>query len=261
MSEFYSAKEAREKLGLSNAMFHRKVGQGHIPRVVQPGKKLGVYPKRDIDALAMAMDVTFSIHPQHYQFSKSSPGDQVEEMEIGIRCFGQEYITPLAERIAFQQKNEYTFWSLKVDRRVVGYATIFRFPEDFLDDILTGRKIERQITVKEVLPFERLVPFNVYIDVLATDPRLSEHERTLYGGWLPFYLTERILDFLSNGYLIQKVYTVTATKEGDTLVRKAGFREMVGKSIAPGRVAYEYPLDTEGIAALKEKIRLWRHLA
>lgn len=258
MAEYYTASEAQEKLGLSKAGFHRKVTLGHIPKVVLPGKQRGVYPKRDIDALASIMNVAFAFRPQRYTFSKSSPGDQAEEMAIGIRCFGEEYITPLAERIGFQQKNEYTFWSLKVEGRVVGYASIFRFPEDFLDDILTGRKIERQITVKEVLPFRRLEPFNIYIDVMAVDPRYSAHDRALYGGLIAMHIAERVLDFLSNGYLIQTVYTVTATKEGDTLVRKAGFREMVGKSIAPNRIAYEFPLNGEGIAALKEKVRTWR---
>src|SRR3989442_3829152 len=133
-------------------------------------------------------------------------------MDIVIRCFGSEYITPLPERIAFQHKSEFTFWSLKVNGRVAGYLSMFRFPEQFLDDILTGRRIEREITVKDVLPFTRGEAFSVYIDVMAVDPRLSHHERSLYAGIIVSRFADAILNLRANGYQIEKLYTVTATK-------------------------------------------------
>src|SRR2546430_1540745 len=162
-------------------MFFRKVQEGFIPKLVLPGMKQGVYPKRDIDALAKSMNMLFEQYDK-IAFSKSTPADQVEEMNIGIRCFGRDFITPLPERIAFQQKSDYTFHSLKVDGLVVGYMSMFRFPENFLDDLLTGRRIEREITVKEVLPFARLEPFSAYIDVIAVDPNLPIHLQHLYAG-------------------------------------------------------------------------------
>jgi predicted DNA-binding transcriptional regulator AlpA len=251
--QYYTASEAQAKLGLSKAMFHRKVKQGLIPKVTRPGMKQGVYPKRDIDALALSMEMVFE--QEKFLFSKSTPADQVEEMDIGIRCFGREFITPLPERIAFQQKSEFTFWSLKVSGRVVGYVSMFRFPPEFFDGILTGRRIEREITIREVLPFVRLEPFTVYIDVMAIDPLLPAHLRHLYAGIMTARFADTVLNLRANGYLIEKAYTVTATQEGDTLVRKVGFRLMEGKSIAPGRTAYEFILDDEGIAHLRDLSR------
>lgn len=252
--DYYTASEAMKKLGLSKTMFHRKVNAGQIPRVTPPGYKQSVYPKRDIDALALAMNMVFELK-QKIVFSRSTPGDQVEEMDVGIRCFGSEYITPLPERIAFQQKNEFTFWSLKVDGRVVGYISIFRFPAEFLDDILVGRHIERDITVKEVLPFNRLEQFDVYIDVMAVDLQLSHHLRRLYGGIIVSRFANVILDLQANGYLIDTLYTVTATPEGDNLVRKLGFQLMQGKSLASSRIAYMFKLDEKSIEQLKELSR------
>ncbi len=173
-------------------------------------------------------------------------------MQIGIRCFGQEFITPLPERIAFQQKSEFTFWSLKVDGQVSGYVSMFRFPPAFLDSLLIGQRIEREITVKEVIPFTRLEPFDIYIDVMAIDPTLSLHLRHLYAGIIVSRLAAMLLDFLANSYLIQNMYTVSATKEGDNLVRKTGFSLMQGKSIAPGRLAYGFRLDETGVKRLQE---------
>src|SRR5712692_9908259 len=251
--QYYTASQAQAKLGLSKAMFHRKVKQGLIPKVTPPGMKQGVYPKRDIDVLALSMELVFE--QEKFLFSKSTIADQKEEMEIGIRCFGREFITPLPERIAFQQKSEFTFWSLKVSGRVVGYVSMIRFPPDFLDDILTGRRIEREITLREVLPLVRLEPFNVYIDVMAIDPDLPTHLRHLYAGIIVSRFADTLLNLRANGYLIEKIYTVTATVEGDNLTQKVGFRLLEGKSIAPGRTAYEYTLDEEGIEHLRDLSR------
>jgi hypothetical protein len=254
--QYYTAAEARRVLGLTEHSFQAWVRAGKITKVILPGRRQGAYPKRDIDALALAITQVFE-HSQGsiYEFSRSTPGDQVEEMDIGIRCFGSEFITPLPERILFQQKSEYTFWSLKVSGRVVGYISMFRFPPAFLDDLLTGRRIERGITVKEVLPFTRGEPFDVYIDVLAVDPRLPLHDRRHYGWVIVSRFAGVILNLLSNGYRIETLYTVTATKEGDELVRGAGFHLMEGKSEAPGRIAYELPLDESGIEQLKRYSR------
>ncbi len=253
-NQYYTATQAQKVLGLSKAMFFRKVNQGLIPKFTPTGNKQGMYPKRDIDALALATQSVFEQF-ERIVFSRSTPGDQVEEMDIGIRCFGSEFITPLAQRIAFQQKSEFTFWSLKVSGKVVGYVSMFRFPPQFLDDLLTGRKIERDITVKEVLPFVRLESFSVYIDVIAVDPLLSPGLRSFYAGMIIQRVTNAILNLLANGYQMETLYTVSSTKEGDNLVRKLGFQVMKGKSIAPGRIAYQFPLQQEGRERLKHFTR------
>jgi predicted DNA-binding transcriptional regulator AlpA len=247
---FYTAREAQTRLGLSKAMFFRKVNEGLIPKVVLPGMKQGVYPKRDIDALVLSMNMLFEQYDK-IAFSKSTPADQVEEMNIGIRCFGSDFITPLPERIAFQQKSDFTFHSLKVDGRVMGYISMFRLPEEFLDDLLTSRKIERNITLREVLPFVRLEPFSIYIDVVAVDPNLPKHMRHLYAGILISRFMDLLSSLIANGYELTRIYTVTATIEGDNLVRKLGFRLMEGKSMAPGRTPYEYVLDQRGLERLR----------
>jgi hypothetical protein len=252
--KYYTASQAQARLGLSKAMFFRKVNQGFIPKVVLPGMKQGMYPRRDIDALALSMNAVFEQYNK-ITFSRSSPADQLEEMQIGIRCFGRDFITPLAERIAFQQKSEFTFHSLKVDSTVVGYMSMFRFNEPFLEDLLTGRSIEREITVNKVLPFVRLEPFSLYIDVIAVDPDLPLRQRNLYAGLLVLRFIDLLINLLANDYQVTHIYTVTTTTEGDNLVKKLGFCEMTGKSIAPGRIAYKYALNSAGLEALQKYSR------
>jgi hypothetical protein len=253
-NHYYTASQAQAILGLSKAMFFRKVQEGFIPKVVLPGMKQGVYPKRDIDALAKSVNMLFESN-EKVVFSKSSPADQLEEMNIGIRCFGSDFITPLAERIAFQQKSDYTFHSLKVDGYVVGYVSMFRFPDSFLDDLLTGRKVEIDISVNDMEPFKRLEPFSIYIDVIALDPSLPTHKQRLYAGLLVSRTIDLLANLIANGYQITRVYTVTSTTEGDELVKKLGFQPMEGKSFAPSRTAYQYLLDEVGV----QRLRMFNH--
>ena len=128
---------------------------------------------------------------------------------------------------------------------------MFRLPESFLDELLIGRRIERDITLSEVLPIVRLEPFCIYIDVLAIDNTLPQHLRHLYAGVLVSRLIDVIINLLANGYLIEKIYTVTTNKEGSNLVTKLGFQYMEGKSIARSRTAYEYPLNEQTIQHLR----------
>lgn len=254
--DFYTATEAMNKLGLAKAVFYRKVDTGQIPKRTRPGRKQGVYPKRDIDALAEALNTVFEKNSR-FIFSKSSPGDQKEEYEISFLWFGDGwgFYSPLSQRIIFQAKNEYTFMSLKVEGRVVGYISWFRFPPRLLDNMLTGKDIERGFTVKDVLKFPRHDPFDIYIDAVVMDKRLSLPLRRFYAGILVSRIAGTILDLRSNGYHIRTLYTVPVTPESDTLIRKLGFRLMEGKSLNPSRPAYRYDLDEGNIRRLEHLSR------
>ncbi len=247
---YYTASEAQAVLGMSRTQFHRKVGEGTIPKYTPPGMKHSVYPKKEIDDMARAMDIIL-VTRERIEFSRSTPNEQEEERLIGIKCFGRDFITPLSERIAFQEKNPYTFYSLKVSDHVAGYISMFRFMPEFLDDLLTGKHIEIEITVDDVIPFSRLEDFDIYIDVLAMNPDIPRKLRKWYAGILVSQFIDTLFHFIGNGYFIRNIYTVTSRDEGDTLVNQLGFQLLEGKSLVPGRVAYRYTLDATGIRHLK----------
>lgn len=246
-SLFYTAKEAQDKLSLTKAKFHKWVRQGLIPKVILPGMKQGMYPRRDVDALVLSM----STQQEDFVFSASSPADQVEEMNFAYKYFEREFVFPLAERITFQQKCRFTFHSLKVRSVVVGYISMFHLPEHFLDDLLTGRKLEREITVENVLSFVRLEPFSVYIDVIAVTSYLPRHLHRLYAGIMIYRFIDLLYHLLINDYQITGLYTIPDTKDGEKVLKKLGFQYMEGKSLIPTRPAYVYHFNAEGIERLK----------
>ncbi len=248
---FYTASQAQAKLGLSKTEFHRKVNQGLIPKIVRSGMKHGVYPKRDIDALALSMNIVFEQHDKII-FSKSSPADLIEEIEIGAKCFGRDFISPMTERLALQQKNEFTFYSLKVDNRVVGYTAMHRFLPEVLEDILTGRIATGEVKAKDVLKFERGKPFNVFTGVIVVDSSLPNHLRHLYAGVMIRHRADMILRLITAGYEIENLYTIATTKEGDRLAQKLGYQKMEGKSLVKGKTAYQYAIDEKAMEHLEE---------
>lgn len=185
-------------------------------------------------------------------FSLSTPENQAEEMGIVARSFGETSVTPLLERIAIQQQYKYTFWSLKLDGHVVGYISIYRLMPEFLDDLLTGKCTEHEMTPEQMLPFPRQEPFAIYVDVMAVDPNLLPHQRRLYAGIMATHFIQALSELQQNGYLIEELYTVTSTHEGENLARRLGFQLLKEKSLITTRIPYM--LDKQGIEALKHFI-------
>src|SRR5260370_16842533 len=101
-----------------------------MTKVTRPGAKRGVYPKRDIDALALTMNLALRMREKTV-FSRSTPGDQVEEMDIGIRCFVNEFIAPLAKRIEFHRQTDLPSCLLNIDGMVVRHSSLFPFLPTF----------------------------------------------------------------------------------------------------------------------------------
>lgn len=240
---YYSAKEAQEKLGLSKAQFHKWVRQGLIPRVVLPGMKQGMYPRRDIDALVFSMSSRDEV-----VFSSSSLADLMEELNIVHKSFPPAF--SLAERIALQQKNRFTFHSLKVHGAVIGFISMFRLPEELLDDLLAERRISIEIMPEHVLPFVRLEPFSIYIDIIAVNPDLSKHLQRLYAGMIIYRFIDLLYHLRENNYQINALYAIAHIPAGERLLKKLGFQQMQGKSLVVDRPAYQYLLDAQGLGHL-----------
>ena len=79
------------------------------------------------------MEMAFDQH-NSFILSRSTTANQVEEMEIAAKFFGRDSIMPLTERVAIQHKNEFTYYSLKVNDHVVGYTAIHRLPPKLLKE-------------------------------------------------------------------------------------------------------------------------------
>src|SRR5258708_34425753 len=90
LKNYYTAREAQQRLGVDENNFYYMVRTKKIKKVVPPGKKQGVYPKSQIDRLAREM-LAFMTHDedQGIQFVKVSTQEDVqEEYELASLRFG-----------------------------------------------------------------------------------------------------------------------------------------------------------------------------
>jgi hypothetical protein len=251
--EWFKAGAAMDELGMNKNEFYDLSHQTWFPKKRFEGKKQDLYRVRDIKALKLLLrSGAEEYSPNEIVFSRSSPADLLEAEPIEIRCFGREFAFPAGEALKFQRVNAFTFWSLKAYGKVVGSLSTFRFSPDVLDALLTGRLIEREVSPEETLAFERLAPFDVYVGPMALDPELSTQEQEQYAAIIVRRFADTLLQFLVNDYQIGHLYTVTSPQRRGDLVERWGFQRLEGKSIAPSRVAYVYPLDEEGVARLRE---------
>ncbi|HEU5382938.1 MAG TPA: helix-turn-helix domain-containing protein [Ktedonobacteraceae bacterium] len=254
---YYTAKEAQARLGLSKSTFHKWVRQGLIPKVILPGMKQGVYPRRDIEALVLSM----SAQQSTLIFSPSSPADMVEELKIASKYQPYGSTFSLAERIALQQKCRFCYYSLKLRGSVIGYSSIFSLSARTVDDLLTGRKIEADITQDLVLPFVRREPLHAYLDSIAIDPDLPKSLSHYYAGVLIYHFIDLLFRWLANDYQILELYVVARSEQDETLLRRLGFQYMQEKSLVPTRKPYQYLMNAPGIAQLQGlQERYWHHL-
>ena len=111
---------------------------------------------------------------------------------------------------------------------------------------------DSSLRAKDVMPFEKAQPFDVYHSIIVVDPSLPNHLKHIYAGILIRHRADMILRLIATNYLIENIYTVTITREGDRLAQGLGFQRIEGKSLVRGRIAYKYTIDERAIEHLEK---------
>ena len=55
--DYYTAAQVKERLGITQGTLYNYVRNGTLKPVVPPGKRQGVYPRKEVDQLARAFSV------------------------------------------------------------------------------------------------------------------------------------------------------------------------------------------------------------
>jgi hypothetical protein len=255
---YYRAGRAMQVLNLSKYDFYRQAKEPWFPK--RGYGRQHVYPVRDIDALAEAKAES---EPQHaFQsvsgalvFSQSSPGDQREARDIALRTSGngsEHTISSLSTRIELQKRNPDTFWSLKVRHKVAGYFSLLRLPPGAMNALLGGTRSNSSIAVAESLPFSRDEDFDLYVEELALDPDIPQHERTSSEEALISGFAGVLLGLLAQGYRLRAVYTVAGNQEALSLAQQIGFRTPEEQPARGSRTTCIFLLDEGGRQRLHE---------
>ncbi|MBV9689834.1 MAG: hypothetical protein JO202_08990 [Ktedonobacteraceae bacterium] len=240
MKNYYTAKEARQRLGIEEGKFFYLVKTKRIKRITPPGKNQGVYPKTEVDRLAREM-LTFLTYDesQGIQFMKAKTQEDIqEEYNLASMMFGHA-VHDIATRKAWLSKNPDIDFIIRDHGNLVAFINVLPVEHETIMQFMRGEIRGWEIPATYVLPYTPNSQVECILMGMATTPEAEPTRRSHYGRRLInglFYFLEELAE---QNIIITKFYGTSSTPTGIAIMRNAGFNETgkIGK-----RVTFE--LDT-----------------
>lgn len=241
MDNYYTAAQARATLGLNENTFQTWVKKGKISRVTLPGRRYGLYPKQEIDRMALQVEAALLLNaPKDLEVRSAKPLDVEAEIHLAHLIYGRRVLLPEARRARHQlvETNPETTWCL-YDREVLG-ATINVVPvlAEAVEKFKQG--VRGWLFVPDlVTQFEPGKPLDCIIIDYMTTPTVPPEKRKFYGETLLRELAYTAFrNWGARGVELRKIYTCGSTPAGRALLRKSGIFHELGEPV-PNRVIFE----------------------
>lgn len=256
---YYTAAEARKALDLTDDKFQYWVKAGRIKRVQIPGRKQGVYLRREVDKLARRIEATIiAEETEELEYRKASIEDLEEEYELSHLIFGKAAHT-IETRRALMEQNPDIDYHLYDHDKLVAFINIIPFQHDAVMDFITARKIGSELDPKSVEQFVPGKPLEVIIMDMETTPTVPPTKRTLYATQLLMGLAETFEDMGERGIIIEKCYATSSTTTGIRILNRGGF-QVIG-DLGKDRLAYMLEISNSKTKLLKgyqEALERWK---
>lgn len=244
---YYTASEARTRLGLNDDTFQGWVRSDKLRKIILPGRKQGVYAKRDVDLLAARIEAAvLADQKPDIQFMKATPETQANEFELAVMNFGEKTSRFNEKRRELLQKNPDTIFLLYDAEFVVGSIDLVPLmPEaiplfkngergwdliDYVDQYTPGKPVEA-----------------VIIDMMTTTMAPANRQMQ-YAMHLLFGLADQLAEWGRKGIDITHVHACGGTPDGRRILKTAGFT-FLGEP-KPGRFMYSLEVSTSKLSIL-----------
>jgi hypothetical protein len=261
--KYYSAKEAREILGMTHSALLNQVTAGNLQRVIPPGRRQGVYLREEVDQLKREIDSWLisrrATKKAKTQFVKATPEDMPEAIGLADAVFGSFNTIPLETRVTWLRKNPDIDYLLKQEGLVVGYLSLVPLSPDSIEDLLTQRRFAKDLTPDDILPYEPGVPIDLYGMAIGVRPGVSLSQKHEWGMALILGARSVLLDLARRGIVIRSIRAHSSKPDGIRLMRHIGFTETV--ATVPGLHDFLVDVERSGIPFLveyKEELERWQ---
>ena len=245
MDNFYTATEARKRLGLPRSTFFYLVKKGTIKKVVFPGMKQGVYPRSAIDELALSIKALIDQFEPSSVFEPATIADLETEIAIDLALYGKGGTTPLEKRIERLNRNPESNFVLRRGGEIVGHCAFYPVEREYLIKLLHAEV--SGIPADKVLAWSVGVPLHVFFSIISVKagfpPDVARHTglRLLAGAVGMF----RSLG--SRGVIIETVNATSRTANGIKLAHDLG---MAGELIGDEPNRWRFTLDVASSPSL-----------
>lgn len=221
---YYTAIDARKKLGMTRDSFNHYVKMGIIPKTTILGKH-GHFAKRDIDLLAMNISAAMLAAQQpDITFKNATMEEQPKEFELAVLNFGEATKRFHPYRHALLMVNPDMSYYLYDGEHMVASINIVPLDQEGISLFKMG---ERGWLLGDfVETFEPNTPLDVIIIDFMTTPLAPANRRTQYAMRLFFGLAKLLEGWAAKGIEIANLYACGGTPQGRKLLETAGFHKI-----------------------------------
>jgi hypothetical protein len=223
--EYYTAAQVKERLGITQGQLYNYVRNGTLHPVVPPGKRHGVYARKEVDQLAHELQIFMDTRQKHpTTFEKVTTKEEViETIKISDYIFGGHIDTD--KQISWLKKNPDIEYVIKNEGKVVGYVIILPLRPEKIERLLHEEEQTINIKPEEIGDFEPGIPLHLYGGAIGTIAGLTLAEKRTYGARLIGGLIDTLIDMGKRG-IIFETFTGRSTKpDGIRLLRNLGFTQ------------------------------------
>ena len=250
-NNYYTAKEAQERLGVDDNRFYYLVRTGKIKKFIPPGKRQGVYSKTEIDKLSRDI-IAFVVYDeeQGLHFSKATVEDIQEEYDLATLLFGNATHN-IETRKAWLEKNPDIDFIVRDHGRLVAFINILPVKHETIMRFIDGEIRGWEIPADDILQFDSGSTVECIIMSMGTSPEINPLRRAQAGAKLLSGILELLNGLAQQRVTISKLYATSSTPTGIAILKNAGFKELghMGK-----RVKFELePLQSDSIAFAEYK--------
>jgi len=227
--DYMTASEVKEVLGINDGKLYSYVDNGTLERIFPPGRKQGVYRRRQVEQLVRDLQAFISTRDEgNTIFRKATKKDIPICMEIMLGSHPraqQQGITPLETRLAWLDKNPDLYYVFEHDNIIVGYTGVLPLKPEKVQEVLDGEGLVIDIKPEEIQEFKPGNPLHIYIMTMRTRPHISKSEKRAYGVRLVGGLITIFIDLIDKGVAIDTLYADSETVDGIRLLRHMHFTE------------------------------------
>lgn len=224
LQNLYSAKEAMEKLGITQGQFQNLVRQGRLKRVLPPGRTRGVYSKKEVDELALAMEI-FTMQFGDDEIRQTTPADLEEEWNIAAELFGRT-TTPVENRLVWLKASPDIMLDVYRSGEMMGYIKMAPLKKDAIWAIMRHEKVGADMTPKDFEKYTDKHPIDLFIFGIGVRRTLSREESAKYASFLISRAITILEEKAMQGVEINGMYTTSYTPYGISICQRAGFKEL-----------------------------------
>jgi len=226
MEHYYSAREARQQLGINVGAFYYLIDTGKIKKLTPPGKKQGFYSKHQIERLARERlnCITDEEEPKT-TFINATLNDIHEEYELAALMLdgSARYGMPTCE--AWLRKNPATNFIVRDRGRLVAFMHVLPVKRETIKRWLNGEIKEWQIRAEDLELYTPGISVECIILSTVTTPDVDKQDRRQYGMRLIRGFLHFLQDLAKQDITITRFYAVNTTPDGFTILKRAKFEE------------------------------------